>query len=62
MSNEEKVGNPTPAEYNGVSVEHPRIREYGRNMAKQGIPKEQAAKLLGMPREVVDKIYKEEGN
>lgn len=61
MSDSPKVGNPTPAEYSGVSVEHPRIKEYGRQMAKMGLSKEEACKRLGMPREVVDKIYREEG-
>ena len=51
--------NPKSAEYQNVEVDNPRIIEYGRNMAKMGIKPEEAAKRLGMPKEVVDKIYKE---
>lgn len=46
-------------EYKGVDVEHPTIREYVRNAAKQGWEKERAMKISGMPMEVVDKIYRE---
>ena len=56
-----EVSNPTPPEYSGVSVENPRIREYVRNCAKQGMSKEQAQKIIGMPREVIERYYKEEG-
>lgn len=54
-----EVSNPKSAEYSGVEVDHPTIREYARNMSKQGIKPEEAAKRLGMPLEVVHKIYKE---
>lgn len=56
-----EVGNPTPPDYRGVSVDDPRIRDYTRNMAKMGISKEEAQKRIGMPREVIDRYYKEEG-
>lgn len=55
----EEISNPQAAQAGGVNVDHPRIREYGKNMAKQGMSKEEAAKRLGMPIEVVDKIYRE---
>lgn len=51
--------NPKAAEYDGVSVDNPTIRDYARNMARQGTKPEEAAKRLGMPKEVVDRIYKE---
>jgi len=54
-----EVGNPTPPEYKGVSVEHPRVREYLKNCAKQGFSKEHAMKIVGVPMEVVDRVYKE---
>ena len=53
------VSNPKAPEVAGVSVEHPTIREYIRNAAKQGFPKEHAMKITGMPMEVVDKHYRE---
>ena len=53
------VSNPTPRTHNGVSVEHPTIREYIKNMAKKGEPKAHAMKVSGMPMEVVDKIYQD---
>lgn len=55
----EEVSNPTPAEVQGVSVEDPRIREYTMNMARMGVSKEEAQKRIGMPREVIDKLYRE---
>lgn len=56
------VGNPTPAEYKEVSVEHPRIREYTKQAAREGFSKEHAMKIVGMPMEVIDKYYKEVEN
>jgi hypothetical protein len=59
MSDEEtKVSNPTSPKYNGVDVDHPTIVEYGRNMKRQGVSVEQAAKRLGVPHEVADRIYR----
>lgn len=55
----EVQSNPKSAEYQNVEVDHPVIREYARNMKKQGTKVEEAAKRLGMPREVVEKIYRE---
>lgn len=55
------ISNPKAAEYSGVSVEHPQIKEAIKNCAKRGVDKDQAAKLVGMPREVVDRYYREEG-
>lgn len=51
-----EVNNPT---YQGVDVRHPEIVAAGENMARRGIDKNRAVKLLGMPREVVDRIYRE---
>jgi hypothetical protein len=45
-------------EYKGVDVNHPSIVKAMTSMVKQGIPKERAMKLTGMPAEVVDKHYK----
>lgn len=56
-----EVSNPKAPEVLGVSVEDPRIREYTRNMAKSGVSKDEAQKRIGMPREVIDRYYKEEG-
>lgn len=53
------VGNPETPRYAGVHVDHPRIVEYGKNLAKQGKSKEHAQRVLGMPREVVDRIYRD---
>lgn len=53
------VGNPTPKEYAGVSVEHPSIRNMIKNAAKMGWTKEEAKKRSGMPMEVVDRYYRE---
>jgi hypothetical protein len=53
------ISNPTPPQHKGVSVEHPTIKEYVKNMAKKGESKEHAMKVSGMPMEVVDRIYHE---
>lgn len=55
----EVQSNPKAAEVGGVAVDHPVIREYARNMKKQGTKPEEASKILGMPREVVEKLYRE---
>ena len=47
------------ASYNGVSVDHPRIADALKNCAKQGMSKVEAAKIVGMPMEVVDRYYHE---
>jgi len=54
-----EVSNPTPAEYKGVSVEHPRVKEYAKNAGKMGMSLEQAVKIVGQPAEVVEKYWKE---
>ena len=46
-----------PAEYGGVSVEHPLIVNTIQNAAKQGMSKERIMKITGMPAEVVDRHY-----
>lgn len=47
------------SEYKGVDTEHPTIVEYVKNAAKQGMSKERAMKIIGMPMEVIDRIYRE---
>lgn len=54
-----EISNPTPAEFGGVSVDDPRIKEYTKNMKKMGLSKEEAKKRIGMPMEVIDRIYNE---
>jgi len=39
----------------GVSVDHPRIRDFIKGAAKQGRSREEIAKLSGQPLEVVDR-------
>lgn len=46
-------------EYQGVDVEHPKIREYGKNMVKEGKSREEICRVLGMPHEVVEKIERD---
>jgi len=53
------VGNPRAAKANGVDVDHPTIRKYTENLAKKGVSKEEAQKIIGMPGEVIDRIYRE---
>lgn len=45
--------------YQGVDVEHPKIREYLKNFARQGVDKGEAARRVGMPFEIADKAYQE---
>ena len=47
-------------EYQGVDVDHPRIVEFVKQATKNGLPKEQIAKLAGMPVEVVEKHQREQ--
>lgn len=47
------------AEYQGVNVEHPRIVEAIKTLAKQGAAKEHIVKVVGMPYEVVDRVLRE---
>lgn len=49
----------TDATYQGVSVNHPQVIEYARNLKKQGVSKERAAQIIGMPIEVIDKHYQD---
>ena len=46
------VKDPT---YNGVSVEHPSIVSSIKNMVKQGRRIEEIQKVVGMPREIIEK-------
>lgn len=57
----EKISNPEAPVAAGVPVDNPQITEAIKNMAKNGVPKERAMKLSGMPMEVVDKNYREMG-
>lgn len=50
-------GNPTPAQYQGVDVDHPSIVSSIKECKKQGMSKERASQIVGMPMEVVDKYY-----
>lgn len=56
------VSNPTPQKIDekagGIDVNHPAMTEALRNMKKNGVEKERAVKLSGMPPEVVDKVYR----
>ncbi len=45
--------------YQGVDVDHPRIQEYAKNMAKQGRTVEEIAKVVGIPHEVAEKYKRE---
>jgi hypothetical protein len=51
--------NPQNAKANGVDVEHPRMRVFLERCAKDGVTKERAQKLSGMPYEVVDRYYQQ---
>lgn len=44
-----------PATYAGVRVNHPRIVEYIRNMAKRGRTVGDICRVVGMPQEVVQR-------
>ncbi len=46
-------------EYQGVDVEHPRIKEYAQNLIKQGRKREDIARIVGMPHEVIARIERE---
>lgn len=46
-------------EINHVPTNDPRIREYTIGMYKMGLSKEEAMKRIGMPMEVIDRIYRE---
>jgi hypothetical protein len=53
--------NTQESTYGGVNVTHPKIVEAIKNCAKRGVAKEQAQKVIGMPREIIDKHYREVG-
>lgn len=53
------ISNPTPAEVKGVSVEHPRIKEYAKNMIRNGDTNDRIVKIIGMPHQVIDKYRQE---
>lgn len=44
-------------EYKGVDTEHPQLVNFIKSAKKLGKSKEEAAKLAGVPYEVVDKHY-----
>ena len=44
------------AEYAGVDVQHPRIKEYVENLTKMGKKREEIVKIVGVPHEVVESI------
>lgn len=47
------------AEYQGVSVEHPSIRTMVENMVKRGHRTDDIQRLVGMPREVIERIQRD---
>lgn len=47
------------AEYQGVDVQHPRIKEYVENLTKMGKKKEEIVKIVGVPHEVVESIQRQ---
>jgi len=57
MADEKAKVDVTTPEYQGVSVEHPRIVDTIKNCKKQGMTKEQAQRIVGMPMEIIDKVY-----
>jgi len=59
MADEKAKVNVTTPEYQGVSVEHPRIVDTIKKCKKQGMTKEQAQKIVGMPMEVIDRHYQD---
>ena len=52
------VGNPESPEVKGVPVDHPSIVTAIENMARRGYSRERAVELIGMPKEVIDRVYK----
>lgn len=42
-------------EYNGVDTEHPSVRDGIRVLQSQGKRKEEIMRIIGVPKEVVDK-------
>lgn len=46
-------------QYQGVDVQHPRIVEAIKVLAKQGKSTQEIAKVVGMPHEVVDSVKRE---
>jgi len=40
-------------EYQGVATNHPRIAEYTKKMIREGIPRDEIVKRIGMPAEVI---------
>jgi len=46
-------------EYQGVDVQHPRIKEYVQNMIKQEKSNVEIVKVVGMPHEVVEQIRRD---
>ena len=46
------------AEYNGVDMEHPSIRNAIVNMTRQGADKVKIMRVVGVPAEVVDMYQK----
>lgn len=51
--------NPEAPRYKGVHVDHGSIVSAIKNLAKQGKSKEEAQRIVGMPREVIDRHYRE---
>lgn len=51
-----RVTNPS---YAGVDVNHPDLVKAVKQMKKNGVDKEKAARLAGMPMEVIDKHYRD---
>jgi len=57
MADEKAQTSVSTPEYQGVSVEHPRIVEAIKACKKNGLTKEQAQKVVGQPMEIIDKHY-----
>ncbi len=47
------------AEYQGVDVQNPKIREYIINMVKQDKSTEEIMRVVGMPAEVVEQVRRD---
>lgn len=45
--------------YKGVDLTDPRIKEYAKNMIKEGERNEKIAEVVGIPHEVVESIRKD---
>ena len=45
--------------YLGVDVDHPKVKEYAKNMLKGGKSVEETAKRIGMPHEVIKSIQRD---